>query len=210
MNRHFSFLTVSAIVCLLLSSCAMVKDDSVRLDRSKIKPAGWSAEIQKRQQITAWELRGRLGVQTRDTGGSMDIIWQQADDDFTIRLLAPMGAGNYLIQGEKGVAEIRYPDGEKEFVDNVDEVFKSALEVDLPVSAVKDWIRGLPAGELPVESIEWNTNGLIDRISQSGWNVEMKKYSGQKILIPFNIYLSRDDEPELGIRLVLRQWLVDN
>jgi outer membrane lipoprotein LolB len=140
----------------------------------------------------------------------MDIIWQQAGKDFTIRLLAPMGAGNYLIQGEKDFAEIRFPDGEKQIVDNVDQVFKSALEVDLPVSAVKDWIRGLPAGVWPVDSIEWNTKGLIDRIKQSGWNVEMKKYTGGKILIPYNIYLSRDDDPDLGIRLILRQWLVDN
>lgn len=140
----------------------------------------------------------------------MDIIWQQSGDDFTIRLLAPMGAGNYLIQGEKGVAEIRFPDGEKKIVDNVDEVFKSTLDVALPVSAVKDWIRGLPANVLPVESIEWNSKGLIDRIKQAGWNVEMKKYSGEKILIPFNVYLSREDDPDLGVRLVLRLWLVDN
>jgi outer membrane lipoprotein LolB len=210
MNRHFSFLPLATLVCLLLSSCAMVKDDGVAIDKSKIQPAGWPAEIKKRQQITIWELRGRLGVQTRDTGGTMDIIWQQAGKDFTIRLLAPMGAGNYLIQGEKDFAEIRFPDGEKQIVDNVDQVFKSALEVDLPVSAVKDWIRGLPAGVWPVDSIEWNTKGLIDRIKQSGWNVEMKKYTGGKILIPYNIYLSRDDDPDLGIRLILRQWLVDN
>lgn len=210
MNRHFSFLSVTALACLLLSSCATVKDDSDAIYNSKIRPAGWSGEMQKRQQITSWELRGRLGVQTRETGGSMDIIWQQSGDDFTIRLLAPMGTGNYLIQGEKGMAEIRFPDGEKRIVDNVDDIFKAALDVDLPVSAVKDWIRGLPARVLPVQSIDWNTKGLIDRIKQSGWNVEMKKYSGKKVLIPFNVYLSRDDDPDLDMRLVLRQWLVDN
>jgi hypothetical protein len=38
----------------------------------------------------------------------------------------------------------------------------------------------------------------------------MKKYSGKKILLPHAIYLSRDDNIELDIRLLLRQWLVDN
>ena len=38
----------------------------------------------------------------------------------------------------------------------------------------------------------------------------MKKYMGNGILLPHVIYLSRDDNVELDIRLVLRQWLVDN
>jgi len=211
MNRYFSFFVTTAAACLLLSSCAMIKeDDSGAIDKSKIEPATWPKEIQKRQQISNWEIRGRLGVQTKDTGGTMDIIWQQADDDFTIRLLAPMGAGNYLIQGDSNTAEIRFPDGKKEVVDNVDGVFASVLDVDLPASAVRDWIRGLPAGGMPVESIEWNTKGLINRVKQSGWNVEMRNYSGEKIRVPHKLYLSRDDDQELGMRLVLRQWLIDN
>lgn len=188
----------------------MLKQDDGDDEKSQIEPAEWPAELQKRQQISSWEIRGRLGVQAKDTGGSMDIIWQQSDDDFTIRLLAPLGAGNYLIQGEKGAAEIRFPDGTKKWVDNTEDIFEYVLDVKLPASAVKDWIRGLPASGLATESTVWNTKGLIDRIKQSGWNVEMRKYSGDKILVPHSIYLSRDDDSELDIRLLLRQWLVDN
>lgn len=211
MNRYISSLLTTVVACVLLSSCAIVKeDDSDAIDKSKVEPVTWANEIKKRQQISIWEIRGRLGVQTKDNGGSMDIIWQQAGDDFTIRLLAPMGAGNYLIQGGKGEAEIRFPDGRKEIVSNTEEIFKSVLDVSLPASAVKDWVRGLPANGLPVESIEWNSKGLINRIKQAGWNVEMKKYSGKKTLVPHKLYLSREDDPELSIRLILRQWLIDN
>lgn len=205
MHRYFSFFLTAALACLLLSSCATLKDE-----KSNIEPADWPEELQKRQQISSWEIRGRLGVQTKDNGGSMDLIWQQSGDDFTIRLLAPLGAGNYLIQGEKGAAEIRFPDGTKQWVDNTEDIFEYVLDVKLPASAVRDWVRGLPAGGLSTQSTVWNTKGLIDRIKQSGWNVEMRKYSGDKILVPHNIYLSRDDDSELDIRLLLRQWLVDN
>ena len=188
----------------MLASCATVKEQVTT------EPAGWMAEQQKRQQIKSWEIRGRLGVQTENDGGTLDIIWKQSEQDFSIRLIAPLAAGNYLVQGNGDSAEIRFPDGQIETVNNIDDVFSSILEVNLPANAVKDWIRGLPAKTLSVENISWNDQGLLNTIKQSGWNVEMKKYTGKKILLPHVIYLSRDDDIELDIRLVLRQWLIDS
>ena len=204
MFRNFTSRLVVCLLCLIVASCATVKEQTT------IEPAGWVAEQQIRQQIKAWEIRGRLGVQTESNGGTLDIIWKQSDDDYSIRLMAPLGAGTYLVQGDSGFAEIRFPNGEKKIVSNVNDVFTSTLEVDLPVNALKDWIRGLPAKTLSVDDINWNEQGLLNKIKQSGWNIEMKKYSGKKILLPHAIYLSRDDNIELDIRLLLRQWLVDN
>ena len=200
----------TCFACLVLASCATVKQQVAEKEVAVSEPAGWSAELQKRQQIKSWEIRGRLGLQTENNGGTLDLIWKQSVDDFSIRLMAPLGAGSHLIQGDKAFAEIRYPDGHKEIVNNVDDIFVSILEVNLPTTAIKDWIRGLPAGELSVEQISWNDQGLLNRIKQSGWNVEMAKYTGSNILLPHAIYLSRDDDSELDIRLLLRQWLVDN
>ena len=209
MNRHFSFPLAMSLACLLLASCATLKEP-LEEKPVPVEPASWTTEKQKRQQIDYWEIRGRLGVQTEYTGGTMDIIWKQAGEDYTIRLIAPLGAGSYMIQGNRDFAEIRLPDGEKRMVDDVDDIFSSALDVDLPASAVKDWVRGLPASELAVEHIDWNEQGLISRVKQSGWNVEMKKYTGSKVLLPHNIYVSRDDNTEIDVRLILRQWLIDN
>ncbi len=204
MIRHFSFSLAIISALLLLASCATVKEQEITQ-----QPAGWKAAQQKRQQIENWEIRGRLGIQTETDGGTLDIIWKQSGQDFSIRLLAPFGAGNYLVQGDKGVTEIRYPDGQVQTVENIDDVFFNILKANLPVNAVKDWIRGLPAKTLSVESIRWNRQGLLSTIKQSGWNVEMKKYTGKKIQLPHAVYLTRDDNEELDIRLVLRQWLID-
>ena len=204
MIRRLLFPLIVSLASLMLVSCAMVGQ------RVITEPAGWAADQEKRQQIKIWEIRGRLGVQTEDNGGTMDIIWKQSDEEFSIRLIAPMGAGTYLIQGDEDLAEIRFPDGEKKMVSNIDDVFASALSIDLPASAVRDWIRGLPAKSLAVETISWNEQGLLGRIKQSGWNVEMKKYTGNEILLPHVIYLNRDGNAALDVRLVLRQWLVDN
>ncbi|VAW50113.1 hypothetical protein MNBD_GAMMA06-1835 [hydrothermal vent metagenome] len=188
----------------MLTSCVAVKEKII------VEPAAWAAEQQKRQQIQSWEIKGRLGIQTENNGGTLDIIWKQAEENFSIRLIAPLGAGNYLVQRKNDVVEIRFPDGRTELVNNVDEIFSSMLGVNLPVSAVKNWIRGLPAETLTLENITWNEQGLLNTVKQSGWNVEMKKYSGAGILLPHIIYLSRNDNDELDIRLVLRQWSIKN
>lgn len=209
MIRHFTYPLVISIACLMLASCATFKEQATA-EQLKTEPVTWAKEQQKRQLIKIWEIRGRLGVQTENNGGSMDIIWKQADDEYSIRLIAPLGSGNYLIQGDNNFAEVRFPDGEKKIIDNIDDIFASTLNVELPVTAIKDWIRGLPAKAFTVESIQWNEQGLLNKIKQSGWNVEMTNYNGTKILLPHTVYLTRDDNPALDIRLVLRQWLIDN
>jgi len=210
MPRHITFPLAISLACFMLVSCATFTEQAEEKKPAASQPAGWAAEKAKREQISYWEIRGRLGVQSEKTGGTMDIIWKQAADDYTIRLIAPLGAGSYMIQGGKDFAEIRYPNGDKQVVEDVDAVFASVLEVDLPASAVKDWVRGLPAAELAVKSIEWNDKGLINRVKQSGWNVEMTRYSGTRILLPHSIFVSRKDNDDLDVRLILRQWLVDN
>ncbi len=187
---------------LVLASCATVKEQVTT------EPSGWLAEQQTRQQINSWEIRGRLGIQTETTGGTLDLIWKQVEQDFSIRFIAPLGAGTYLIQGNDQSAEIRYPDGTKKIINNVDNIFSAALEVDLPAHAIKDWVRGLPAKALPVDDISWNEQGLLNTVKQSGWNIEMKKYKGDGVLMPHVIFLSRDDNEDLDIRLVLRQWMI--
>ncbi|VAW51486.1 hypothetical protein MNBD_GAMMA05-2082 [hydrothermal vent metagenome] len=204
MIRFLSFPVTIAFVCLALVSCATVKE------QVSTEPASWGGELVKRQQLNTWEMRGRLGVQTDVTGGSMDIIWKNDGDNFSIRLIAPLGAGSYLVQGDKSQAEIRFPNGSTKTIKNIDDVFSSMLEVDLPASAVKDWIRGIPSKTLPVEQISWDEKGHLNRVKQSSWNVEMVRYTGDKMPMPHKIYLSREGEAELDMRLVIRQWLIDN
>ena len=210
--RHLPVACAYLIVSFMSLSCTSIQQQPVDVEPLKKVsdvPDGWQEQQSQRRQIENWEIRGRIGVQTKTNGGSMDIIWKQAQQSYSIRLIAPLGAGSYHVQGEQGFTEVRHPDGRKEIIDNVDKVFASTLDVELPTSAIKDWIRGLPAASLTQEKISWNVHGLPDKLKQSGWNVHLTKYTGKDLLLPHAIYLSRDDDADLDIRLVLRQWLVD-
>ena len=202
MFRRISFYLLMSCASILLVSCASVQEHTT------VEPSGWQAEQQRRQQIKNWEIRGRLGVQTEVTGGNVDIIWKQSAQDYSIRLIAALGTGNYHIKGDDVAAVVHYPGGQVKTIYNTDDIFTSVLEIDLPVSAVKDWIRGLPARSMIIDDIQWNDQGLLHSVKQSGWNVEIKRYTGGKLLLPHIIYLSRNDNDDLDIRLALKQWLV--
>lgn len=217
--RQFTFCLAFSAVSFMLVSCASVQQQQTPEPVAKkpvvkrpatTKPVTWAADLEKRASIMNWEIRGRLGVQTRTEGGSLDLIWKQSGRDYSIQLIAPLGAGNYYIQGDDTFAEILFPDGYRKTVDNIEDVFSEVLHVDLPASAINDWVRGIPARSMPVKSPRWDENGLLTNVVQSGWKVEMNKYTGSSILLPHAIYLSRDDDDDLDIRLVLRQWLIDN
>ena len=219
-HLHAGRFGILLVLCLLSAACSTtVKDEPKKTvsvsqqdkQTSKEKlPVDWADQEQMRKAIQQWELRGRLGVQTADNGGMMDIIWKQTANEFSIRLIAPLGAGSTLIQGVNDYATIRYPDGSKRDIEDVNQVFKQALNVDLPASALKDWVRGLPASDMAIQKRTWNELGLIERLQQSGWKVEMKEYTGTDIQMPHAIYLSHRDREELDIRLLLKQWLIDD
>lgn len=197
---------------LLASACTQleVKQEAPAAVAKPVQPAGWQAAKKQRMAIRSWELRGRLGVQTENNSGTLDLTWQQDGDEYVIRLLAPMGQGTYLITGNEYSAILRLPSGKKRIISNPDALFHDSLGVDLPLSALRDWVRGVPAASLPVDEIRWNKKGLLRQINQNGWHVEMSNYLGSKVLLPYKIYLSRDDKPDLSIRLALRQWMIDN
>ena len=217
---HIGRIGILLILSLIAAACSTtVKEEpkktvtSAEQDKPTRKdqvPVDWADQEQMRKAIQRWELRGRLGVQTATNGGMMDIIWKQTANEFSIRLIAPLGAGSTLIQGANDFATIRYPDGTKQDIEDVNQVFKQALDVDLPVSALKDWVRGLPASGMAIQKRTWNELGLIERLQQSGWKVEMKEYTGTDIQMPHAIYLSHKHRDEIDIRLLLKQWLIDD
>ncbi len=210
MIYHLFSRTITLLVVSLLASCAsmnQIVEEKKQIDKV---PVGWIGEQAQRKKISQWEVRGRLGIQSEYNGGSLDIIWKQAGDDFSMRLIAPLGAGTYLIQGNKTFAEIRFPDGKKKIINSIDEIFASTFDVDLPASALIDWVRGLPANALTLETIDWNEQGLMKYAEQSVWNIDISRYAGDEIAMPHAIYLSRDDNAELDIRLLLRRWLLDD
>ncbi len=192
----------SVIVALVLLQSAC----SYRPETTRQTPENWPQTVAQRQQLSAWKLTGRLGIQTENEGGSLDVFWNQQGEHYKIRLIAALGQGTMLIQGGAGGVRLKTAEGEV-YADSADELLASSLGVPVPISGLRDWLRGIPAEDLPVRKQSWNDQGQLHRLVQGGWNIEMSEYKKVETqTLPHAFYLSRDDRPELAIRLLIRQW----
>ncbi len=186
----------------ILASCASISEQV--LDR----PEDWEARLQQHQQIEDWTIRARLGVQSETDGGSFDVFWQQVADAYDIRLIAPMGQGAVLINGDSNGVKISLADGRTEYSNDADALFSSMTGLSLPVNGLQDWLRGMPIQGEEIQYISWNELGQLYKFEQKGWQVEMSRYKAvADYELPHAFYLEREDQPELSVRLLVREWL---
>ena len=186
----------------ILASCASITEQV--LDR----PEDWEARLQQHRQIGDWTIRARLGVQSETDGGSFDVFWQQVADAYEIRLIAPMGQGAVLINGDSNGVKISLADGRTEYSNDADELFSSMTGLSLPVNGLQDWLRGMPVQGEEIQYISWNEPGQLYKLEQRGWQVEMGRYKAVAgYELPHAFYLEREDRPELSVRLLVREWL---
>ena len=185
----------------ILASCASISEQV--LDR----PQDWEARLQQHQQIEDWTIRARLGVQSETDGGSFDVFWQQVADAYEIRLIAPMGQGAVLINGDSNGVKISLADGRTEYSNDADALFSSMTGLSLPVNGLQDWLRGMPIQGEEIQYISWNELGQLYKFEQKGWQVEMSRYKAvADYELPHAFYLEREDQPELSVRLLVREW----
>ena len=186
----------------ILASCASITEQV--LDR----PEDWEARLQQHRQIEDWTIRARLGVQSETDGGSFDVFWQQVADAYEIRLIAPMGQGAVLINGDSNGVKISLADGRTEYSNDADELFSSMTGLSLPVNGLQDWLRGMPVQGEEIQYISWNEPGQLYKLEQRGWQDEMGRYKAVAgYELPHAFYLEREDRPELSVRLLVREWL---
>ena len=119
---------------VLLASCASVQEQMFE------SPDDWSDRMHRQQQISDWSIKARLGVQTETEGGSFDVFWQQHEDSYEIRLVAPMGQGAVQIQGDNGGVTISLADGRTEYAHDADRLFTAMTGLSLPVNGLRDWL----------------------------------------------------------------------
>jgi outer membrane lipoprotein LolB len=197
LTTRFAFTTV---LLTLLASCTGLQPQMVQ------QPADWSQRLAHNSALSSWQLQGRLGIQTATEGGSFDLFWEQTPDKYSIRLLGPMGQGAMLINGDADGVRVKTADGER-FDKDADRLFAEATGIELPLAGLKDWLRGMPIQQLATDTISWNEQGQLYRLTQNGWKVEMNRYKDiDGYELPHKFYIEREDRPELAIRLVILRW----
>ncbi|AHV93719.1 outer membrane lipoprotein LolB [Bordetella holmesii] len=154
--------------------------------------AGDSFARAGRFAITATEADGR---QQAVQGGFQ---WQDNGQEFVLDLTNPLGSTEARVQGRPGAAQLTRANGSRLQANDPDTLAEDALGSPVPVSGLRDWLRGRLASEPAAQSVRRDEAGHLARFDQGGWSVQLSRYdsAGPQLLM-----LERQ---EAGRRIVVR------
>jgi outer membrane lipoprotein LolB len=155
-------------------------------------------------QFNNWKIQGRTVIRNKQEAWNVGLRWQQNNDEFQIQLLGPFAQGGVSIEGDNTSVIMMMDDGQKLQSTNPEALIAETLGVQLPINALRDWVRGLPHQQSKIELIEYDEKGRILHLVQQGWDVDFKRYVPFKQhSLPSKIFITRADR---SLRLVITSW----
>ena len=154
--------------------------------------------------IEDWEFKGRIGVKAGDDGFNGKFNWAQQGAAFKATVSGPLGVGTVRIQGNGRSIVLTDKDGESTVLQDAETELRWRYGWTIPVDSLRYWALGIPDPAVPAVT-EIDDLGHLTRLEQSGWIVQISRYSeggGQqmpRILSATN--------PETRVRMVIDRWL---
>ncbi|WP_194842493.1 lipoprotein insertase outer membrane protein LolB [Endozoicomonas sp. OPT23] len=208
MNPVFFYRAVSkwllaAFCVVLVSGCATVPKPEVVVSE-QVKQQLWQENKQHRQKVVSWQLTGRMGLRVPGESGTLSLEWLQNQTEYKLYLDGPLGTSVARIEGNKQGITL-WADGKKYLGRDPESLLLQLTGWDLPVSLLRYWIVGIPA-PWSDKTLQLNSQGLAEKISQSGWQVEYLGYKDFKgVTLPSRLRVTRG---EIRVTLSIRNWLV--
>ncbi len=163
----------------------------------------WQAHKQRISSLDAWQINGKVGIRAPKDSGSGTLFWLQRQDYYDIRLSGPLGRGAARLTGRPGEILLEVANQGRYQAASPEQLLQDQLGLNLPVSHLLWWIRGLPS---PDSKSRLNLDGQshLAQLSQDGWYVEYLSYAEQNgFWLPERIKLSGFD---LQVTLVIKDW----
>jgi outer membrane lipoprotein LolB len=163
----------------------------------------WQAHKQRISLVDAWQINGKVGIRAPQDSGSGTLFWLQRQDYFDIRLSGPLGRGAARLTGRPGDIQLEVANQGRYQAASAEQLLREQLGLNLPVSHLLWWIRGLPSPESK-SRLNLDSQSHLAQLSQDGWHVEFLSYAEQNgFWLPERIKISGFD---LHVTLVIKDW----
>jgi len=138
-------------------------------------------------QKDTWSFHGKLVASNQNHALSALFNWQHVKEKDTIDLVGFLGLGQVRIEFMDNHLEIKQGSKHDQFIGDVDRYLSAYMGMQVPVSMLKYWLRGLPSTDTPVELID---QGFI----QNGWTVKYLRFKQfSKDWLPVKIRIEKKD-----------------
>ena len=152
-----------------------------------------------------WKITAKLGIRSKTNSGSVTLYWQQQQNRYHIRVIAPLGQGKGVLFGDNTFVTIERANKKTMYSDNPTELIEKSFGWLLPLEHLNYWVRGLPNPLLDVAETSYNTTGTIASLQQSGWSLTYTDYQiiDTWLSMPKRIRAQKND---VILTLVIKQW----
>ena len=202
--RRLQLVALAAVAALSLSACVSRPERAP----APVDPAQARQAAEQRAALADWSLSGRVAISGGRQGGSGRIDWTQRGERYDITLAAPVTRQGWRLSGDARSARLDGIEGGPRESTDVEDLLYAATGWSVPVRAMVDWVRAVPAPESvygPAQ-VAHGPGGLPARIGQGGWDIEYRDWyeagTGQPAM-PRRIEATRG---EARVRLLVDDW----
>lgn len=203
-------------VVLIAAGCAHVEREPRRDGLS------FDERRQQLMALPAWQMRGRLAVNTGERAFQGSFSWLQDDMRSTLIVRGPLGGGILEVTGSPQQMTVRAR-GEQRVLEDPEAELSALLGWWMPVDSLSAWLLGLPDPEHSAAT-RFGPNAALEALDQRLWHVEYDAYQlvdgvvpgptggssgaqadapGGGVLVPRRIAMAHDT---LELRLTVDAW----
>lgn len=151
---------------------------------------------------------GRFAITVNEEGGKQNAVqggfsWSDDGRGYVLDLTNPLGSTEARVEGRPGSASLTKANGTRLEADNPDALAEEALGSSMPVSGLRDWLRGKLPAEPEASDVARDELGRPTAFEQGGWRANLSRYDA---LGPQLLVLQRQEPGRhIMVRLVVNQ-----
>lgn len=198
-----------ALIVLALSGCGSVsRKPVVVLDAQQLR-SQWLQNQEKLSRLDTWAIKGKAAVRSPAESGTVSMFWQQAPNDFQLKLVAPFGRGTLDIQSDERGVKMLDVKGREHRAATAQGLVWMKTGWEIPFEDMQGWVLGL-ADDPANSTIKVDAQARTLSFTSKGWKVTYPAYRqvntpAGKIDLPRKVYISSKD---LVVKLSISQWAV--
>jgi outer membrane lipoprotein LolB len=193
---------IPSLLVLLLAGCADMP--GFFSAPAETDASAWDLRQEALNKINTWSIKGRLAVQSGKEGWSATMFWDQENQGYRMRFVAPLGQGTYQLQGDNDLVSLLTADNKLYQADTPESLLLDNMGWSVPLHGLKYWIKGIPEPGVSTENLLLDDQGRLTDMQQSGWRISISRYSDfNGTQLPSRLYMHND---RFKLRLVVDDW----
>jgi len=173
--------------------------------RAPKTPEGmWQQRSPDLMTLDKWAIKGRSAIVQGEEGWNVGLKWRQSLNNYQINLTGPFAQGGVVLTGDGKKVTLFLGDGQQISSSSPEALLEEHMNLKIPVSALRDWVRGLPYKNLQVDKVEYDSEGRITYLEQQDWKLKFLRYVPfEQYEMPAKIFITH---PGLSLKFIIQDW----